>query len=395
MTALPVESGQDLSRGRIRALDGMRGLAALGVMLLHFSIQLRPEHAPLKVLKLILGTGPRLELFFILSGFFVTGLLYEAKRRPHYFRSFYARRMLRILPLYYGALTVLFVMPHLVSAPGAASFQVPLDDQLWYWFYLQNFRPLPPLFIGLAWHFWSLAIEQQFYLVWPIVILKTSRESALRICGALIAVSISYRIFGDFDGVGRGTIWPTPARLDGIAVGSAIALIMRGPRGLEPLRRRLLPIFLLSVAYIAMFTVMGHLRLDRHTVFPIYFTSTALFFGCLLIYAVYVGDGPAGSMLRSRALAFFGKYGYGLYVFHVPLIPIVSLVGFTPGNLARVGSELGGALIYIAVMIALTTAVALLSWHLWEKQFLKLRPVLMKRRVPQAERTAPAVAERV
>ena len=382
MTALPVETGHESSIGRIRALDGMRGLAALGVMLLHFSLQLRPEHLPLKALKNVLVTGPRLELFFILSGFLVTGLLYDAKGRERYFRNFYARRMLRILPLYYGALTILFVMPHLISAPGAAAFQVPLDDQLWYWFYLQNFRPLPPLFIGLAWHFWSLAIEQQFYLVWPLVIYKASRETALKICGVLIAVSVTYRIFGNFEGVGEGTIWPTPARLDGIAVGSAIALIMRGPRGLEPLRRRLHPIFLCAVAYIAMFTIFGRLGLERRLIFPLYFVSTAVFFGSLLIYAIHAGHGPGGKMLRSRLLAFFGKYGYGLYIFHVPLISIGVIVGFTPGNLNRVGSEFLSGLIYLAGMIGMSIVAALISWHLWEKQFLKLKPLFVKGRAP-------------
>lgn len=291
MTALPVEPGQDASGGRIRALDGMRGLAAAGVMLLHFALQVPAADTPSVVLKWVLTTGPRLDLFFVLSGFLVTGLLYDAKPRPHYFRNFYARRMLRILPLYYGALLVLFVAPYLVNAPGASNFQVPFADQLWYWLYLQNFKPLPPLFVGVAWHLWSLAIEQQFYLVWPFVIFRTSREQAIRICGALIAVSIAYRIFGRFDGVGRGIVWPTPARLDGIAVGSAIALIMRGPIGLEGVRRRLRPIFALSVAYIAAFTLVMQLGLERRLLFPLYFTFTAVFFGCLLIYSMHAGQG--------------------------------------------------------------------------------------------------------
>ena len=392
MTALPVETEQPKSISRIHTLDGLRGLAAIGVMLLHFANQLDPAGIATKAVKFALVTGPRLELLFVLWGFLVTGILFDAKGKPHYFRNFYARRMLRILPLYYGALTILFVMPYLVSAPGAAQFRVPLDDQLWYWFYLQNFKPLPPVFIGLSWHLWSLAIEQQFYLVWPIVIFRTSRETALKICGALVLIAITYRVFGRFDSVGRGIIWPTPARLDGIAVGSALALMMRGPHGLAPLRRYLTPVFLLSVVYISVHTGSGHMNFDRTGTFPLYFTSTAVFFGSLIVYAIFAGDGPGAGILRSRALAFFGRYGYGLYVFHVPLVSIAALLGLNPGVFAWFGSELIDALAYLAAMTALSTAVALVSWHLWEKQFLRLRPMLVKSRKKEAATVKSAAA---
>ena len=376
MTALPVETPKG-SANRIHALDGMRGLAALGVMLFHFALQLRPEGLASTALKFVLVTGPRLELFFVLSGMLVTGLLYDAKNREHYYRNFYARRMLRILPLYYGALTILFVIPFVI---GAEQFQVPLRDQLWYWFYLQNFNPLPPRFIGLAWHLWSLAIEQQFYLVWPIVILRTSRVTALRICVALVLVSITYRTFGSFEGIGQGTIWPTPARLDGIAAGSAIALLMRGPRGLETVRRRLPLLLALSAGYIALHTTFDYMNVESRPLLPLYFTATATLFACLLVAAMHAGEGRAASMLRSRFLGFFGKYGYGLYVFHVPLIGLAALAGFTPGNLSGQGSELGATVLYLAVMTGISSIAALISWHMWEKQFLKLKPYVVKSR---------------
>ena len=374
MTALPIETEQPQRQSRVKTLDGMRGLAALGVMWFHFANQLDPAGFATSAFRFILVTGPRLELFFILSGFLVTGILYDSKTRPRYYRNFYTRRMLRILPLYYGALTILFVMPYLVSAPGAAQFRAPLEDQLWYWFYLQNFNPLPPQFVGLAWHLWSLAIEQQFYLVWPILILKTSRETALKVCGGLIMLSITYRFFGDYDGSLR-PYWPTPARLDGIAVGSALALLMRGPGGLVPLRRRLNPIFLIAAAYLAVYAVFEKMDIDKTPMFPLYFTATAVFFGSLTVYAIFAGEGRGAQLMRSRVLAFFGKYGYGLYVFHVPLVSIAALAGFNPGSLSWIGSEFLDSVVYVAAMTALSTAVALLSWHAWEKQFIKLKRV--------------------
>ena len=378
MTALPLETPKASGRQRFSGLDGLRGVAAIGVMLYHFAMQTRPEHTPLAVLKLVAIVGPRLDLFFVLSGFLITGLLLDSKHKEHYYRDFYARRMLRILPLYYGALTILFVVPHLIPVEGAVRFQVPFKDQIWYWLYLQNFRPLPPLFIGLAWHLWSLAIEQQFYLIWPIVILKTSRETALKICGVLIVTSILYRIFGHFGAAGR-TVWPTPSRLDGIAVGAALALMMRGPTELRTVRKWLGPIFLTAVAFIATYVAVGRMGYDRRALFPLYFTSTALFFGSMVVYAIHMKNGIVPSALRSRALAFFGKYGYGLYVFHVPLVSLLNIVGFNPVRFGAVlGSELLGAVVYFAAMIAATTGVALLSWNLWEKQFLKLKPFFQR-----------------
>ena len=371
----------------------MRGLAALGVMLYHFGMQLRPGDFPTKALQWVMITGPRLELFFVLSGFLVTGLLYDAKNRPDYYRNFYARRMLRILPLYYAALIVLFVVPYLVSVPGIENYRIPLRDQLPYWFYVQNFQPLPPRFAGLAWHFWSLAIEQQFYLVWPIVILKTSRTTALKICVGLVLMSILYRVFGNLEGVGQYVVFPTPARLDGIAIGSAIALIMRGSSGLEPLRRRLTGIFLLSVAFIATFIVLDYFPVDRRPMSHLYFTFTGLFFGSLLIYAIHAGNSAGARIMKSPALAFFGKYGYGLYVLHVPIVAISYQLKLTPQTFAWIPSQLVGSLIYVLTMIGLSTGAALLSWHLWEKQFLKLKPGRRKRKIAGGERAAALTIE--
>jgi peptidoglycan/LPS O-acetylase OafA/YrhL len=146
-----------------------------------------------------------------------------------------------------------------------------------------------------------------------------------------------------------------------------------------PLRRRLNSIFLVVVAFLAVFTVFEKLELDKTLLFPLYFTATALFFGSLMVYAIFAGEGRGARLMRSRALAFFGQYGYGLYVFHVPLVSIAALAGFNPGSLSWIGSEFLDAVAYVAAMTALSTATALLSWHLWEKQFLKLKPVLLER----------------
>jgi peptidoglycan/LPS O-acetylase OafA/YrhL len=164
-----------------------------------------------------------------------------------------------------------------------------------------------------------------------------------------------------------------PSRLDGIAVGAGLALIMRGPNELKVVRKWLGLIFLAAVSFIVIYVTYGRLKMDRAHLFPLYFTATAFFFGSMVVY------GLLASALRSKLLAFFGKYGYGLYVFHVPLVSLVAVAGVTPVNIGRiVGSEFVGAILYFLIMIAVTTCVALLSWHLWEKQFLKLKPLFQR-----------------
>lgn len=358
-------------RARLPALDGVRGLAALLVVMLHVTMQIKhPAGIGALVLKktFLLGWSG-VDLFFVLSGFLITGILDDAKGTTNYFRVFYARRMLRILPLYYGALLILFVMPHLVTAPGAPKFFVSIQQQLWYWFYLQNFVPLGPLFFGLAGHFWSLAVEEQFYLIWPLIILSLSRKQALRVCVLLLPFSIIYRAVMHQLPVPFSLSTSTFAQLDGLAVGSALALLYRTPGGIDWIKHRLK---VLATASLSAMIVIEALRLPylRHTVIR---TFLAVFFGCLLVYAVEQKDGRFVRFLRSNVMRFFGRYSYGMYVLHVPLIPIAFVAGIVPRRLQLFGSELLGALIYIGLMLAASTAAAWVSYNLYEKHFLRLK----------------------
>jgi peptidoglycan/LPS O-acetylase OafA/YrhL len=321
----------------------------------------------LKKVFLVGWTG--VDLFFVLSGFLITGILDDAKGSTNYFRVFYARRMLRILPLYYGALLVLFTMPHLVTAPGAPKFFVSLKDQLWYWFYLQNFHALPPLFVGLAGHFWTLAVEEQFYLVWPLVIFLLSRKNALRLCMFLLPFSITYRALVHIVDPIFASSLNTLANLDGLTVGSALALLHRTPGGADWIRRRLPLLAAVSLGGIlAIYAV--HIPSVKRALLR---TFLALLFGCLMVYAVEQRKGALTWFLRSRAMRFFGRYSYGMYVLHVPLVPIAFLAGITPPRLALFGSELIGALLYIALMLTASTAAAWVSYNVYEKHFLRFK----------------------
>src|SRR5262249_49808445 len=130
------------------------------------------------------------DLFFVLSGFLITGLLLDAKGRPHYFRNFYARRTLRIFPLYYLVLAALFlVLPHLATLP--MNLETAREHQGWLWAYVANFYiAAQSSWAALSYvsHFWSLAIEEHFYLIWPALVFLTTRETLERACLVVIVL---------------------------------------------------------------------------------------------------------------------------------------------------------------------------------------------------------------
>src|SRR5258706_13600578 len=175
-------------------LDCLRGLAILMVMMVHFGGT--TDHgipgAALWFSRLTGAGWCGVDLFFVLSGFLITGILYDAKGAPGGLRTFYARRVLRIFPLYYGTLVVLFVILPLLAPGPNPGLEKVAQQQGWLWLYFSNFAAV---FIGdhtfagglvQAGHFWSLAIEEQFYLVWPLVVLTLRRGTLLHIFGAVI-----------------------------------------------------------------------------------------------------------------------------------------------------------------------------------------------------------------
>jgi peptidoglycan/LPS O-acetylase OafA/YrhL len=354
---------------RLPALDGLRGLAALAVVFLHLTMQSVPHSPPAIVVKNLFAAGwTGVDLFFVLSGFLITGILVGAKGSTNYFRVFYGRRMLRILPLYYAALIVLFGVPMLVTLPHG--FRVPLSEQLWFWVYLQNYH-WRGIFAGWTGHLWSLAIEEQFYLVWPLVILVTSRKQAIAVCVGLIAVSVGYRAYAENFDTSLDIYYPTQARLDGLAIGSAIALLVTETDWLLRLRR--FAPSLMIVATILFVVSRTTFPVTGQALSPLGNLSVAVFYGCLLVFALCATSSTLARTLRSRFLRFYGRYSYALYVIHVPAMSGLGHIGIYPDTLSFGGSDLVGQLLYIAIVLPIVTLLAWLSWHLFEKHFLKLK----------------------
>jgi len=297
--------------GHQPGLDGVRGVAILMVMAIHFVGDSKAQTFVQTLLTKAAGYGLfGVDLFFVLSGFLITGILLEAKNRPHYFRNFYARRTLRIFPLYYGVLAVLFLLLPAVT-PLSPLLEQAREQQGWLWTYTTNFYvAYTESWRSLTYvtHFWSLAIEEHFYLVWPLVVFALRRETLERVCVGVVAAGLALRIGLALAGVSEVSISAlTPCRIDTLCVGALLAVVAHREGGLEMLLERCgkaalvlgAAIVLLS-AYAALTTdELPALRQVRNTLF-------ALFFGAVTLLSLRPRTELIPRVFRSGVLRFFG-----------------------------------------------------------------------------------------
>jgi peptidoglycan/LPS O-acetylase OafA/YrhL len=375
-------NGEPAPRSHVPALDGLRGLAILLVMTYHFTGGTDATASGVNAwFSRITGIGwCGVDLFFVLSGFLITGILYDTRRSGTYLRDFYARRSLRIFPLYYGVLLVLFVLLPLVPSlpvPGLAEVSA---NQGWLWSYCCNFAIFfrgDSLFAsGLirTSHFWSLAVEEQFYIVWPLVVLCLRRGALLKCCVAGIAAASLLRIGLVAGGVGSVYTF-TPCRLDGLLVGAFLALVSRSDGGLGTLVPAAKRTALGAGALLAATWAVTGLDSAHWTMQTAGFTLLAGFFGSLLVLVLAgPGRGRWRWLVEGRTLRFFGKYSYGLYVWHFLLGPTFMRFFSVEILVSHVfGHYWPARLTSMALSFAVSITAAWLSWHLWEKHFLKLK----------------------
>jgi peptidoglycan/LPS O-acetylase OafA/YrhL len=365
---------------RIPTLDGVRGIAILLVLLHHLGLygELRPDAAVDGIVYTAAMAGwTGVDLFFVLSGFLITGILYDAKGSDFYFRHFYIRRCLRIFPLYYAVLVLFFVaLPRVPQLPQSHN-TIP-TDQIWYWTYLVNVKIAVdgwPEALVLA-HFWSLAVEEQFYLVWPIIVFLLPLRGLLAVCGACILLAFCFRLGLAWSGHHLASYVLTPARIDSLAMGAALALLVRQPEGLLFRRRSAWLVALAAGAALGMIMAWRHgLSTEDPLVETIGYTLLACFFGALLALVITAAGGSiVARIFSSRALRFMGRYSYGLYVFHHPILLVTSRNVFTVSDLPIIwGSQLPAFGIYVALAGGLSLAAAVGSWHFYESWFLNLK----------------------
>ena len=366
-----------LGRGHIAALDGVRGIAVLGVMSTHLftgDMTRLPRLVQIPVSFAVAGV----DLFFVLSGFLITGILRDSLGEASYFRKFYARRMLRIFPLYYGVLLVLL----LLTRP----LQISWHGLQWsLLLYLQNTHFLfPPLttfsnrFFSVD-HLWSLAVEEQFYLVWPFIIAtvrSTRRLMYLSAAGMVFALGL--RLYGlhagyGFDWINRSTL----CRADELLAGAALALLMRSRYAGRTLT---LAKPLMAAGLIVSVTLhSAALWISRNgEAVPgiIGLTATGYDTNLLMATSLVAWCLQPGSRLRAmfewKHLRAVGKYSYGLYVLHLVLLPGLTLLLLAPLRVALHGKVVARLVVGLLTFLASGVA-AYLSFHLYEKRFLRLK----------------------
>ena len=361
----------------IPALDAIRGLAILIVTAFRFH-EGPADNTAIggAVFKLLRQGEHGVDLFFVLSGFLITGILYDAKGSQRYFRNFYIRRTLRIFPLYYGVLFLTLVVLPLLVPLAASLFAVADRHQAWLWLYGSNFllAQKEAWFLDGFTHFWSLAVEEHFYLVWPLVIFFCSRRAAMLACGGFIVVAVALRV--GLSAVGGHDVAIevlTPCRMDALALGGLLALAARGPGGPRGLVRWVVGAAVLGSLFLAgVWAWSGSTWSLEWSLYPCWF-------GALIVLAITTD--PArwpGRFWNSRALQFCGKYSYGWYVFQGLLVPVLPVL-FSADDLAFwLDSPFGGRILFILWGGTVSLAVALLSWHLYEKHFLRLKNVLAR-----------------
>ena len=348
------------------ALDGIRGLAILLVVFYH----------NFGFIDYFFFGWLGVDLFFVLSGFLITDILIRTRNNPHFLSSFYKKRVLRIFPLYYLVLIIfLVVIPALqLPIPGLSYF---LQNQLWLWLYLQNWLFIfkPPGSSTLLTPLWSLAVEEQYYLLWPFLILFVRNVKVLFAVLLLLllgVISIRFVIWTyQLESLAYFNLY-TFSRIDGICLGSMLALLRSWNASLVKKNTTLIVFILAAINFLFFFFNRSY-----HFSFPylavVGYTTFAVLFCLLVNEAITTENKFIDLVFNLPSLKFFGKISYSLYVFHWPihllLFPII--LPFIQNNLTE--NTLSGSVVSSIVTTCAGVLISVFSYQYFEKIFLKIK----------------------
>ena len=364
-----------MSQRHLVALDGLRALAVIAVIVFHARNNVAPSALGHAYAWIAIAGWVGVDLFFVLSGFLITGILLDSKPRPRYFRNFYIRRTLRIFPLYYAVLVLALLVGPVVFGDRDPGVRFILHEQGWLWTYMTNVEVLrhDGMLYTSDWlsltHMWSLAIEEQFYLVWPLLVYLLPRRALVVVASAIVVLAPLGRWMLLEHGVSpEATYEWTTSHLDALAVGSLLAVLVRArPDAVRVVTRAL---GLIGVAGVLVVIAHAHrLELDERWLQIGGLSALALGFGGVVLYAA----GGGARWLTHPALVAIGTYSYGIYIFHALLLPLYRRVIDVDALATLLHSSLAAALVFTAIVVAATTAIAALSWHLFERRFLALK----------------------
>lgn len=372
----------EAKREYLPALDGIRGLAIILVMLYHFSIPFQLSgHLNLidSFVGIVLQVGwVGVDLFFVLSGFLITGILYDTAGKDSYLKNFFVRRFLRIFPLYYLMLFMLIIIIPIFIPSLASKTDQMVENQAWFWSYLINWRiSYLGTFEGIqGGYMWSLALEEQFYLIWPFFILFF-RKKIIFSCFTLIIIFAFMRIGLLLEGVSATSVYTmTFTHLDALLIGSIIAVARREDKIKKHHIKAFSVLSFLSVLVVlAIIVFTGKFVFYQKSVAYIGLLAVAIISGYVLIKTVY-SESNRGWCSRFFSLSLlqeFGKLCYGLYLFHHPIGLLVTDKLIAYDRFKLFDSYLPCLIANIALSMLLSYMVAWLSFKLFESPFLKLK----------------------
>jgi peptidoglycan/LPS O-acetylase OafA/YrhL len=365
---------------RIPELDGLRGIAILMVLAYHF-LDLFPINVPNPLPHLVahsLGLGwTGVDLFFVLSGFLIGGILLDARESPNYFKTFYARRFFRIIPIYYAWIVLYAVVVLVILRGGPPSF----DDVREHWIsvpihflFLQNVVRIRHSLLGLAWlgHLWTLAIEEQFYLAIPLAIRFLRRPHLLMLLGSAIAGAPVLR-FAVTQIAPHNLAAPyllVPCRADALALGVLLAILWRSDRVKKLLLRwralLYVPIVLLSipVLYLAVSNPSPYNRSIAT------WGLSAIDFAFVFLLALVLTNprGIPAAICRSALLRGTGQLSYCIYIIH-PALNYLFAGLLLPG---AVHNEPWRYAVAATAATVATFGIARISWIFFERPLLRM-----------------------
>ncbi len=344
-------------------LDGIRGIAILLVLVYHCFFDFGPAAFG--------WVG--VDLFFILSGFLITRILVQTKSGADYFKNFFLRRALRIFPLYFMFLLIIFVLIPIIAPGILGDMSYYHQNQLWIWTYLQNWlfslKGFPENYS--LHHLWSLAVEEQFYIFWPFVIYFTPNKRLIYALLLLIILALLFRYTGYY----MGFVFPfqyvhTFSRMDSLLLGGLVYILStNAPNFL----RRMAPVTLLfSVVVVLVFIIIkkSFYFWDLKSAYffiDIFFASFLAIIISNITWATRITKA-----LEMPILRWFGKYSYGIYLFHYPLFYICS-ISVLPVLYDMLKHDMLSKFANGAICILISLIMAYISFNFFENPILRLK----------------------
>lgn len=367
---------ESVQQGRIPELDGLRGFAIFLVILFHYvaDVPHGRSHSLASMAGNVLGVGASgVDLFFILSGFLIGGILLESRKSSQYYQTFYRRRFFRIIPLYYVWIFVFAI----ISFWNA---QFVLIRPYWiYFLFLQNYfyaqSPMQSIWLNAT---WSLATEEQFYLLAPPFIRNSQPRRLVKVLLGIVVGSFLLRLFllthladaaHNYWGL-WASYFATPSRADDLALGILAAMAWRTPQAKQWLKRHVSVVKKTLIFCVALLLVTMKWLLMPNSFFRLSagLSLFGIIFVSLLIISLTDRESTVAGIFRMRVLRELGRVSYCVYIIHVAVNWAAHK--YVRGDLPRFDSLSSIAVTFLA--LGVTLLIAELSWRFFEHPLIRL-----------------------